>query len=254
MTDYDVHLFREGSHYRLYRKLGSQMMEVDGVKGTHFAVWAPNAEQVSVVGDFNGWNPRSHPLAVRWDGSGVWEGFIPGVTKGYIYKYHIESRHNNYRADKGDPFAYHWEISPKTASCVWDLEYEWGDSDWMANRHKVNKLQGPISIYEVHLGSWRRKAEEDNRYLNYRELAHELAAYVKEMGFTHVEFLPVMEHPFYGSWGYQTVGYFAPTSRYGSPQDFMYLVDHLHQNGIGVVLDWVPSHFPTDIHGLSYFD
>jgi 1,4-alpha-glucan branching enzyme len=253
-TDHDIYLFREGNHFRLYNKLGSHCLTIDGVEGVYFAVWAPNAEQVSVKGDFNGWNNESHQLAPRWDSSGIWEGFIPGVGKKEIYKYHIVSRFNNYRVDKGDPFAFHWELPPRTASHVWDLEYEWHDRDWMANRHKSNSLDAPFSIYEVHLGSWRRVPEEGDRFLNYRELAHYLADYVKEMGFTHVELLPVMEHPFYGSWGYQTLGYFAPTSRHGSPQDFMYMIDHLHQNGIGVILDWVPSHFPSDEYGLAYFD
>jgi 1,4-alpha-glucan branching enzyme len=224
------------------------------VQGTSFNVWAPNAEKVSVIGDFNGWDKESHPLSVRGDGSGIWEGFIPNVGEGTVYKYHIVSKYNNYRVDKGDPFAFCWQVPPKTASVVLDLTYEWKDTEWMKNRHSSNSLNAPISIYEVHLGSWRRVPEEGNRYLTYREMAHYLADYMKEMGFTHVEFLPVMEHPFYGSWGYQTVGYFAPTSRYGTPQDFMYLIDHLHQNGIGVILDWVPSHFPSDEHGLVYFD
>ena len=254
LTDFDVHLFREGNHFKLYDKLGSHLMDVDGVKGAYFAVWAPNAERVSVTGDFNGWNRESHFLKPREDSSGIWEGFIPGIKKGAIYKYHIVSRHYGYRVDKGDLFAFQWETPPKTASIVWDLNYEWNDSKWMANRHKFNSLDAPYSIYELHLGSWRRVPEEGNRFLNYREIAHYLADYVKEMGFTHVELLPIMEHPFYGSWGYQTVGYFAPTSRYGTPQDFMYFVDYLHQNGIGVILDWVPSHFPSDEHGLAYFD
>ena len=254
LTDFDVHLFREGNHFKLYDKLGSHLMDVDGVKGAYFAVWAPNAERVSVTGDFNGWNKESHLLKPREDSSGIWEGFIPSIIKGAIYKYHIVSRHYGYRVDKGDLFAFHWETPPKTASIVWDLNYEWNDSKWMANRHKFNSLDAPYSIYELHLGSWRRVPEEGNRFLNYREIAHYLADYVKEMGFTHVELLPIMEHPFYGSWGYQTVGYFAPTSRYGTPQDFMYFVDYLHQNGIGVILDWVPSHFPSDEHGLAYFD
>ncbi len=254
LTDFDVHLFREGNHFKLYDKLGSHLIDVDGVKGTYFAVWAPNAERVSVTGDFNGWNRESHFLKPREDSSGIWEGFIPGIKKGAIYKYHIVSRHYGYRVDKGDLFAFQWETPPKTASIVWDLNYEWNDSKWMANRHKFNSLDAPYSIYELHLGSWRRVPEEGNRFLNYREIAHYLADYVKEMGFTHVELLPIMEHPFYGSWGYQTVGYFAPTSRYGTPQDFMYFVDYLHQNGIGVILDWVPSHFPSDEHGLAYFD
>jgi len=253
-TDQDIYLFKEGNHFRLYQKLGSHPMTVAGQEGTYFAVWAPNAKNISVVGDFNGWKTGSHPLAARWDGSGIWEGFIPGIKKGDIYKYHIESNFNNYMVDKGDPYACYWELPPKTASIVWDLDYAWNDSGWMGNRHNVNSLNAPFAIYEVHPGSWKRVPEEGNRYLNYRELAHHLADYVKQTGFTHVELLPVMEHPFYGSWGYQTVGYFAPTSRYGTPEDFMYMIDHLHQNGIGVILDWVPSHFPSDCHGLSYFD
>jgi len=254
LSDYDIFLFREGSHFRLYEKMGSHCIILNGTRGTYFAVWAPNAERVSVMGDFNGWNPDTHLLNQRWDGSGVWEGFIPGVEEGTVYKYHIVSRHDGYRADRGDPFAFYWETPPRTGSVVWSLDYEWGDGEWMRSRAERNSLEAPISIYEVHPGSWRRNPEEGNRYLTYRELAHELAAYVKEMGFTHVELMPVMEHPFFGSWGYQVTGYFAPTSRYGTPQDFMYLVDHLHQNGIGVILDWVPSHFPGDQHGLAFFD
>jgi len=254
LTDHDIYLFKEGSHFKLYNKLGSHILTVEGIEGTYFAVWAPNAEGVSVVGDFNQWDPTSHPLQVRGDASGIWEGFIPGIVQGTMYKYHIRSRYNNYRVNKGDPFAFHWEIPPKTASSTWDLSYEWADKEWMENRHTSNALQAPFIIYEVHLGSWRRVPEEGNRFLTYREMASYLPDYVKELGFTHVEFLPVMEHPFYGSWGYQTVGYFAPTSRYGTPQDFMYLIDALHQKGIGVLLDWVPSHFPSDEHGLSYFD
>ncbi|KPJ69515.1 glycogen branching protein [candidate division WOR-1 bacterium DG_54_3] len=254
LTEHDIYLFREGNHFRLYQKLGAHSMEVGKKKGVCFAVWAPNADKVSVIGDFNRWDPKAHSLAPRWDSSGIWEGFIPGLKPGELYKYHISSKQNNYRIDKGDPYAFYWEISPLTASVVWDLEYEWKDEEWMRERGRFNALDAPISIYEVHLGSWRRVPEEGNRSLNYRETAHYLADYVKETGFTHVEFLPVMEHPFYGSWGYQTAGYFAPTSRYGTPQDFMYLIDHLHQNGIGVILDWVPSHFPNDHHGLVYFD
>ncbi len=193
-------------------------------------------------------------MGVRWDGSGIWEGFLPGITKGSLYKYHVESKYKNYKVEKTDPLAFYWEIAPKTASCVWDLDYQWGDNEWMGNRREKSALNSPISVYEVHLGSWRRVPEEYGRFLTYRELAHQLADYLKDMGFTHVEFLPVMEHPFYGSWGYQTLGYFAPTSRYGTPQDFMYLIDSLHQQGIGVILDWVPSHFPSDEHGLAYFD
>lgn len=254
LTDYDVHLFREGHHFRLYEKLGAHPMEVDGLRGTLFAVWAPNAERVSVVGDFNGWDPEAHPLAPRWDGSGIWEGFVPDVGHGSLYKYHIVSRFGGYAVDKGDPFAFFWETPPGTASIVWDLRYEWRDEAWLRTRHRANALDAPIAIYEVHLGSWRRVPEEGHRFLTYREMAEVLPAYVKEMGFTHVEFLPVMEHPFYGSWGYQTVGYLAPTSRYGVPQDFMFLIDTLHQHGIGVILDWVPSHFPGDAHGLVFFD
>jgi 1,4-alpha-glucan branching enzyme len=253
-TDHDIYLFKEGNHFQLYDKLGSHPMTSDGVEGTYFSVWAPNAERVMVIGDFNGWNQDSHPLRARWDESGIWEGFIPGIRKGDTYKYHIVSRYNKYRVDKGDPYAFYWELPPKTASRVWELDYEWNDSEWMSDRHKVNSLNAPFSVYEVHPGSWKRVPDEDNRFLNYRELAHSLADYVKEMGFTHVELLPIMEHPFYGSWGYQSLGYFAPTSRYGNPQDFMYMVDHFHQNGIGVILDWVPSHFPSDEYGLSYFD
>ncbi len=254
LTDQDIYLFKEGNHFRLYDKLGSHPLTVEGKEGTYFALWAPNAEQVSVIGNFNKWNKGSHPLMSRWDESGIWEGFIQGIGKGDVYKYHIESRYNNYSVDKGDPYAFYWEQPPKTASVAWSLDYEWSDSEWMSTRHKHNNLNAPFSIYEVHLGSWRRVPEENNRSLTYRELAHSLTDYVRHMGFTHVELLPVMEHPFYGSWGYQTTGYFAPTSRYGTPQDFMYMIDYFHQNGIGVILDWVPSHFPSDEHGLAYFD
>ncbi|MEW5773372.1 MAG: 1,4-alpha-glucan branching protein GlgB [Thermodesulfobacteriota bacterium] len=254
LTDHDIYLFKEGRHIRLYRKLGSHLMTVDGQPGALFAVWAPNAQYVAVVGDFNGWDRGAHPLAPRPDGSGIWEGFVPGVGMGALYKYHIASRHHGYTEDKGDPFAFHWEIPPKTASVVWDLTYLWQDADWMRARRERNALAAPQSVYEVHLGSWRREPGEDWRSLHYDELARELPAYVKDLGFTHVEFLPVMEHPFYGSWGYQTLGYFAPSQRFGTPQEFMGLVDALHQAGIGVVLDWVPSHFPSDGYGLSYFD
>jgi 1,4-alpha-glucan branching enzyme len=253
-TDEDIYLFKEGNLFHLYNKLGSHLLTAGSVKGAYFALWAPNAKKVSVIGDFNGWNKDTHHLMPRWDSSGIWEGFIPGIKEKSTYKYHIVSKHNSYSVDKGDPYACFWERAPRTASIVWDLEYKWNDSEWMSNRHKFNSLNAPYSIYEVHLGSWRRVPEEGNRYLNYRELAHQLADYVADMGFTHVELLPVMEHPFYGSWGYQSVGYFAPTSRYGTPQDFMYMIDHLHHKGIGVILDWVPSHFPSDEHGLAYFD
>ena len=253
LTDLDLHLFSEGSHNRLYQKFGAHTGSIDGRPGTHFAVWAPNAERISIVGDFNDWKPNRHPLQVRND-SGVWEGFIPGVGEGTAYKYSIGSRYKRYHVDKADPFAFHNEVPPRTASIVSGLEYAWGDGDWMASRGGRNSLRAPMSIYEVHLGSWMRVPEEDNRPLTYREMAPRLGDYVQRMGFTHVELLPIMEHPFYGSWGYQTTGFFAPTSRYGSPQDFMFLVDQLHQGGIGIILDWVPSHFPDDAHGLAFFD
>ena len=253
LTSYDLHLFNEGKHNRLFEKFGAHLVEVDGKRGTYFAVWAPDAERISVVGDFNGWNSDSHPMNPRGD-SGVWEAFLPGIGKGTVYKYHIRSRYHMYVADKTDPYGYYNEVPPRTASIVWDLEYEWNDAEWMRTRREHNKSDAPISIYEMHLGSWMRVPEEGNRSLSYRELAPKLAAYVKDLGFTHVEFLPVMEHPFFGSWGYQVTGYYAPSARFGTPQDFMYLVDYLHQNGIGVFLDWVPSHFPNDEHGLAYFD
>jgi 1,4-alpha-glucan branching enzyme len=253
LTSDDVFLFNEGSHYRLYEKLGAHLLTMDGVEGVYFAVWAPNARQVSVTGDFNSWNKTSHALYPRGQ-SGIWEGFIPGATEGAIYKYYVVSQQGDYHVEKADPFAFYAEMSPRTASIVWALNYAWQDQSWMEKRRTRNALDAPISVYEVHLGSWRRVPEEENRHLSYRELAPKLAEYVEQLGFTHVEFLPVMEHPFYGSWGYQTTGYFAPTSRYGTPQDFMYLVDYLHQHDIGVILDWVPSHFPNDEHGLGYFD
>ncbi|MEO0091698.1 MAG: 1,4-alpha-glucan branching protein GlgB [candidate division WOR-3 bacterium] len=251
-SDLDIYLFKQGNHFRLYEKLGAHIMTINDIIGTYFAVWAPNAQQVSVIGDFNNWNPASHQLQVRWDESGIWEGFIPNVMSGMLYKYHIISKFNNYQVEKGDPFAFYWEIAPKSASIVWDLKYDWRDSLWMKSRNKYNNLKAPISIYELHLGSWLRK--ENNQFLIYKELAQPLIDYIKKMGFTHVEFLPIMEHPFYGSWGYQILGYFAPTSRYGTPQDLMVLIDELHQNNIGVILDWVPSHFPNDPHGLAFFD
>jgi 1,4-alpha-glucan branching enzyme len=254
LTDHDIYLFKEGSHFNLYDKLGSHLITFDDVKGTYFAVWAPNAETVSVVGDFNQWNTESHPLKRREEGSGLWEGFIAGLRSGSTYKYHLLSRYNDYRVDKGDPFAFRWECPPQTASVVWDLQYDWGDGEWMKERYRFNALDAPLAIYEVHLGSWRRVPKEGNRFLTYQEMAPYLVEYVKEMRFTHVEFLPVMEHPFYGSWGYETVGYFSPTARYGTPQDLMYLIDQLHQNGIGVILDWVPSHFPDNEYGLVFFD
>jgi 1,4-alpha-glucan branching enzyme len=253
LTQDDLYLFNEGSHYRLYNKLGAHPLTANGLYGTYFAVWAPNAVQVSVMGDFNHWDKASHALRPRGQ-SGIWEGFIPGVGRGTIYKYHIISRYQGYQVDKSDPLALYNEVPPRTASIVWDLSYSWGDQQWMTTRHTHNALTAPIAIYEMHLGSWMRVPEEGHRHLTYRELAPKLAEHVTRLGFTHVEFLPVMEHPFYGSWGYQTTGYYAPTSRYGTPEDLMYLIDYLHQRGIGVILDWVPSHFPTDEHGLGYFD
>jgi 1,4-alpha-glucan branching enzyme len=253
LSKQDLYLFNEGSHTRLYHKLGAHPGTVGGREGTSFAVWAPGAERVFVMGDFNGWDPTAHPLDPQ-EQSGIWAGFVPGVGKGARYKYHVVSRYHGYRVDKADPFAFYSEVPPLTASVVWDLDYAWGDQEWMAERGRRNALSAPISIYEVHLGSWMRVTEEGNRSLSYREIAPRLALYVLEQGFTHVEFLPLTEHPFYASWGYQTTGYFAPSSRYGTPSDLMYLIDHLHRHGIGVILDWVPSHFPTDMHGLGYFD
>jgi 1,4-alpha-glucan branching enzyme len=253
LSDFDIYLFNEGNHHKLYDKLGAHPLTKGGVAGTYFAVWAPNARNVHVIGDFNAWDRTSHPLKPR-EKSGIWEGFIGGVSAGSVYKYYVISQYHGYTVEKADPFAFFSETPPKTASIVRDLEYAWGDGTWMQERRERNKLDAPMSIYEVHLGSWRRVPEENNRPLTYREMASRLARYVNQMGFTHVEFLPVMEHPFYGSWGYQTTGYFAPTSRYGTPQDFMYLVDYLHQHDIGVILDWVPSHFPNDQHALGFFD
>lgn len=252
-SEFDIHLFQAGKHYNIYNKLGSHLVTHNGTKGTYFAVWAPNAKFVSVVGNFNFWDRGTHPLQVRGDSSGIWEGFIPGLGQGEYYKYFIESMHAGYQVEKSDPYAVHCETPSRTASIVWDLEYKWSDKSWFKKRSKGKVLEKPLSIYELHLGSWKRNVEED-RFLTYREMAKELPAYCQKMGFTHVELMPVMEHPFYGSWGYQLTGYFAPSSRFGTPQDFMYLVDSLHAAGIGVILDWVPSHFPTDEHGLGYFD
>jgi len=249
LTDHDVYLFREGSHGRLYDKLGCHLA-ADG-KSAQFAVWAPNARSVSVIGEWNGWNPDADPLAARADGSGVWQGKVAGLARGQAYKYRIHSNAGDYTVDKADPLGFFSEHPPATGSRVWTLEYEWNDAEWMKTRAARNGLASPMAIYELHAGSWRRK---DGEFLSWRELAHALAEYMNWIGFTHVELMPVTEHPFYGSWGYQTTGYFAPTARYGTPQDFMYFVDHMHQNGIGVILDWVPSHFPTDAHGLAYFD
>ncbi len=251
-TDFDINLFKAGKHFRLYEKLGAHLIQVDGVKGTYFAVWAPSARSVSVVGDFNFWIQGEHQLNVRWDGSGIWEGFIPGVEKGSTYKYKIQSNNGGVITEKADPFALYCEHPPHTASVIWDLDYQWKDDKWMKSRKDTNGLDKPYSVYEVHLGSWRRN--DQGKFLTYLELADQLVRYVKEVGFTHVEFMPIMEYPYDPSWGYQLVGYFAPTSRFGKPQDFMVLVDKLHQAGIGVILDWVPSHFPDDAHGLGYFD
>ena len=252
-TEFDTHLFREGKHYHLYNKLGSHLMEYMGTEGVYFAVWAPNAEKISVVGDFNNWDREAHSMNARWDNSGIWEVFIPDAKKGSLYKYFIRSN-NGYEAEKGDPFAFQWETPPNTASVVWDLENTWKDKGWMKDRQKKEGKPQPMSVYELHLGSWKRVPEDNLRSLTYLELAEQLPEYIKEMGFTHVEFMPVMEHPFFGSWGYQVTGYFAPSSRFGTPQEFMQLIDSLHQAGIGVILDWVPSHFPSDLHGIHYFD
>jgi len=253
-TEFDISLFSSGKHFKLWEKMGSHPCKVKGQKGVYFSVWAPNAENVSVVGNFNNWDNQSHKLFPRWDGSGIWEGFIPGLAEGEIYKYAIETKNSGMILEKGDPFARQWEVPPKTASVISSFKPKWSDGSWMRTRKKKNSLEAPISVYEVHLGSWKRKFDEQNRSLSYRELAEELVPYVNEMGFTHVEFMPVMEHPFFGSWGYQVTGYFAPSSRYGSPEDFAFLVNEFHKAGIGVYLDWVPSHFPNDAHGLFKFD
>lgn len=252
-TEFDINLFKGGKHFRLYEKFGSHLVTVDGIEGTYFAVWAPSAKQVSVIGDFNFWMEGEHQLNVRWDASGIWEGFIPMVGKGAIYKYKIQSHHNDVKTEKADPYARRCEHPPKTASIVWDDNYKWKDSKWMKKRKKNNAIDAPYSVYEVHLGSWKKNVEE-NRFMSYFELADDLVNYVKEMNFTHVELMPIMEYPYDPSWGYQLTGYFAPTSRYGYPEEFKYLVDKLHQNDIGIILDWVPSHFPEDAHGLGFFD
>ena len=246
-------MLAEGTHYRAYEKLGAHLTGKDGKRGVQFAVWAPNAKRVSIIGDFNNWNPNAAIMSSST--AGIWEGFVPDIGQGASYKYHIESRYRDYKVDKADPYGFASEIRPETASRVWNLDnYSWHDESWMKNRTNTNSLGSPLSFYEVHLGSWKRALDENNRWLTYRELAPLLADYVHDAGFTHIEFLPVMEHPFDGSWGYETLGYFAPTSRFGTPDDFMYLVDYLHQRGIGVVLDWVPAHFPKDEAGLGYFD
>ena len=255
LTDFDLHLFNEGTHCRIYDKLGAHITSVDGVKGTHFAVWAPNAANVAVIGDFNQWDAAKNPMTLAAQ-SGIWSTFIPELLEGTIYKYHVASKVNGYNAEKTDPVGFASEMRPKTASVVWDIDkYKWKDSAWAAKRQKANALDAPVSIYELHLGSWMRKPEEGiAKWLTYRELADKLVPYVKELGFTHVEFMPVAEHPLDASWGYQSTGYYATTSRYGTPEDFMFLVDQLHQADIGVILDWVPAHFPRDGHGLGLFD
>lgn len=251
ISDDDVYLFNEGNHYKLYRHLGAHVGKSEGVQGTHFAVWAPNVEHASIIGDFNSWDPRANPLKARGS-SGIWEGFVEGVGQGELYKYHLAAPSKGYHQDKADPVGFWHQTAPQTASVIWDLRYQWTDREWMKQRKRDH--QAPMSIYELHVGSWKRIPEEHNRPLGYRELAHELVPYLKELGFTHVELLPITEHPFYGSWGYQATGYFAPTSRYGTPQDLKYMIDHLHKHGIGVILDWVPSHFPEDAFGLARFD
>lgn len=252
LTDYDRHLLNEGRHWRLYQKLGAQLRTVDGVEGVNFAVWAPNATSVSVIGDFNHWDGRRHPMRKHIP-SGFWELFVPGLSEGTLYKYLV--RYHDEAFEKSDPVGFGAEVPPRTASKVVDLDrYHWHDHEWMRRRPMINWLERPIAIYEVHLGSWRRPEDDPHRWMSYRELAHEIVEYVKQMGYTHVELLPISEHPLSASWGYQTVGYYAVTARYGTPQDFMYFVDVCHQNGIGVIIDWVPAHFPRDGHGLIRFD
>ncbi|MBA4373076.1 MAG: 1,4-alpha-glucan branching enzyme [Thermodesulfovibrio sp.] len=254
LTDYDIHLLGEGSHHMSYDKLGAHLLEVDGVRGVHFAVWAPNAKLVSVVGDFNQWDNRRDAMHLI-ESSGIWEVFIPGLAEGEVYKFDITSKYHRHHAVKADPYGFCFEYRPKSASVVHDLDqYRWRDSAWIKRRQQQNWFESPVSIYEVHLGSWMRVPDEENRFLTYRELADTLIEYVKEMGYTHIELLPVCEHPLDDSWGYQTIGYFAPTSRFGTPEDFMFFIDQCHQNGIGVLLDWAPAHFPKDGHGLGFFD
>jgi 1,4-alpha-glucan branching enzyme len=254
LSEDDISNFQQGTHYSLYKKFGSHNVTVNGVEGRYFAVWAPNATALSVKGNFNDWKNHEYQLLPRWDKSGVWEGFIPGFKAGEVYKYHIVG-YQGVEADKGDPFAHFWELKPRTATITWDLDYTWNDDEWLKSRKKKNALDAPWSVYEVHLASWMRpdKSDED-KYNTYAQITERMVPYVKEMGFTHVEFMPVMEHPFDGSWGYQGTGFFAPTSRFGSPQEFMAMVEAFHQEGIGVILDWVPSHFPYDAHGLFMFD
>jgi len=251
LTDFDLHLFSEGTHCRIHEKMGAQLCRSDGAEGVCFSVWAPHAEYVSVIGDFNNWNSSSHPMTLIRK-SGIWKTFIPGVIKGALYKFRIVSSYNGYTSDRSDPFGQYSEIAPNFASIVWADGHQWHDEQWTSSRSSRPWQSSPVSIYELHAGSWKRNS--NGSFLNYRQLAEQLAPYCRETGFTHVELLPVMEHPFYGSWGYQTTGYFTPTSRYGSPDDFAAFVDHMHQNGIGVIIDWVPSHFPEDRHALAFFD
>lgn len=262
LSDFDLYLFGQGKGYRIYEKMGAHLRTINGVVGVNFALWAPNALSVSIIGDFNDWQHGANPMHLRHQDLGIWECFVPGVSVGALYKYAIASRFNNYTAEKSDPYGFAAELRPKTASIVTDIQqHQWQDEDWMQERAQHQQLSSPLSIYEVHLGSWRQVfechkegASEENRFMTYRELAHALASYVKDLGFTHVELLPMSEHPYDGSWGYQVTGYYAPTRRFGTPQDFQYFVDYLHQAGIGVLLDWVPAHYPKDGHGLSYFD
>ncbi|MES2455233.1 MAG: 1,4-alpha-glucan branching protein GlgB [Bacteroidota bacterium] len=252
-SDFDISLFIAGKHFRLYEKFGAHLLTVDGVEGTYFAVWAPNAQTVGVMGDFNQWSRSEHPLNPRWDSSGIWEGFVPGVAKGEVYKYAIKA-FDGREIEKGDPYATRWERPPRTASMVWDNDYTWNDKTWMAKRPKLNALNKPMSVYELHLGSWQRDPSEPKRILTYKEIAVSLIPYILDMGFTHVELMPIMEYPYYPSWGYQITGYFAASSRHGTPQELMFLIEELHKNDIAVILDWVPSHFPGDAHGLYHFD
>lgn len=252
-TDQDIYLFREGKHYKLYDKFGAHSVEREGIPGVYFSVWAPNAKNVSVIGNFNGWNHSVHPLFPRWDGSGIWEGFIDGLTWGTLYKYAIET-HSGEILEKSDPYALSWEQNLQAASLVSTTWYEWNDKEWLENRWKKNSLHAPLSVYELHLASWMKNEADPEKYLNYREIAERLVPYIMDMGFTHVELMPVMEYPYDPSWGYQITGFFAATSRFGSPQDLMFLIDELHRHNIGVILDWVPSHFPGDANGLHQFD
>ncbi len=253
-SDADIAQFQAGTHDCIYEKLGSHIRTEDGIRGVYFAVWAPSAETVSVIGSFNDWKKETHALHARGDDSGVWEGFIAGVGGNDLYKYHIRSKYNGYEEQKADPYAFYSECPPQTASKVYETDYTWKDHAWLEQRQKFDFMKEAISVYEVHLGSWRRNGRGPEGFYTYREMAEKLVPYVKEMGYTHVEFMPLTEHPFYGSWGYQALSYFAPTARYGTPEDLMYLIDCFHQNGIGVFMDWVAAHFPNDGHGLANFD